>query len=91
MLSREWSMSPANITHHRPLHPLSLLLLLLLLPLLYAEDIRVILTEEDTMPDISWRLELDSPLHKFEAFTICARFYTHQFRSFRTLNRIIIY
>ena len=85
-------MSPVNITHHLlPPSLLLLLLLLLLLPLLHAEDIRVILTEENTMPDISWRVELDSPLHKFEAFTICARFYTHQFRSFRTLNRIIIY
>ena len=45
-----------------------------------AETVKVIRTEEGTMPDKHWRVELDNPLQELETFTICARFYSHQFR-----------
>ena len=45
-----------------------------------GETIKVIRTEEGTMPDKHWRVELDNPLQELDTFTICARFYSHQFR-----------
>ena len=45
-----------------------------------GETIKVIRTEEGRMPDKHWRVELDNPLQELDTFTICARFYSHQFR-----------
>ena len=45
-----------------------------------GERIKVVMTEEGTMPDKDWRVELDNPLQHMQTFTICARFYSHQFR-----------
>ena len=54
--------------------------LLLSLVMVRAEDVKVIGTEEDVMPEADWRVELESPLHNLLTATICGRFYTHQFR-----------
>ena len=45
-----------------------------------GEGMKVVRTDEGTMPDKDWRVELDNPLQHLQTFTICARFYSHQFR-----------
>ena len=45
-----------------------------------GEGMKVVRTDEGTMPDKDWRVELDNPLQHLQTFAICARFYSHQFR-----------
>ena len=45
-----------------------------------VQGIKVVRTEEGVMPDKDWRVELANPLQHLQTFTLCARFYSHQFR-----------